>query len=133
MKEKRFIVVTRIDWDTDDDNEFDTLPKKIEIELSEDNVENITDIYELEDYVSDYISDEVGHCHFGFDMDIYFDTIYGLIHCAGRYGENETFYDMYDKDMKYYGEINISSLYGLTNKEIENQISENLELYPHLK
>lgn len=49
-----------IQWDTDGDMElFENLPKEIQIP------DGITD----EDDVSDYISNKIGFCHFGFDLE----------------------------------------------------------------
>lgn len=49
-----------IEWDTDGDQEvFEDLPKKIEIP------EWMTD----EEEISDYISDQTGFCHFGFELE----------------------------------------------------------------
>lgn len=48
-----------IEWDTDNDMEIlNSLPTEIEIP------EGMTDIEEI----SDYISDETGFCHFGFEL-----------------------------------------------------------------
>ena len=53
------MIAYNIQWDTDGDKElFDSLPQEIEIP------EDITD----EDEISDYISDETGFCHFGFEL-----------------------------------------------------------------
>ena len=55
MKQKAF----NIQWDTDNDIEiFKTLPKEIDIP------ENIVDF----DDISDYISDQTGYCHSGYDL-----------------------------------------------------------------
>lgn len=49
-----------IQWDTDGDMKlFNNLPKEIQIP------DGITD----EDDISDYISNETGFCHFGFDLE----------------------------------------------------------------
>lgn len=49
-----------IQWDTDGDMKlFNNLPKEIQIP------DGIID----EDDVSDYISNETGFCHFGFDLE----------------------------------------------------------------
>lgn len=48
-----------IKWDVDDPEDMDLLPTEIEIP------EGMTD----EDEISDYISDETGYCHYGFDLD----------------------------------------------------------------
>lgn len=45
-------------WDVDNDEDLDFLPEEIEIP------DGMTD----EDEISDYISDETGFCHCGFDL-----------------------------------------------------------------
>ena len=53
-----------IKWDTDGDMEvFDELPTEVEIP---DYL--ITDEDDLLDDVSDWLSDEYGFCHFGFEL-----------------------------------------------------------------
>lgn len=48
-----------IKWDTDGDMELlKELPTEVEIP------EGMTD----EDEISDYLSDEIGYCHFGFEL-----------------------------------------------------------------
>ena len=58
------LIVTNIKWDTD--GEDIDLPKEMEVELPEYIDE--TDEDEVDEYVSDYISDETGFCHYGFDI-----------------------------------------------------------------
>ena len=51
-----------IEWDTDGDMTLlESLPKEIEIP------EDIED--EDEDEISDYLTDETGFCHFGFEIE----------------------------------------------------------------
>lgn len=47
-----------IDWDIDNDGDIDFLPNEIEIP------NGMTD----EDEISDYITNETGFCHFGFEL-----------------------------------------------------------------
>ena len=49
-----------IEWDVDNKEDLDYLPKEIEIpeEIEDD-----------EDEISDYITDETGFCHNGFDLE----------------------------------------------------------------
>lgn len=47
-----------ISWDVDDKNEFETLPTEIIVPSSIDDEESI----------SDYLSDETGFCHKGFEL-----------------------------------------------------------------
>lgn len=47
-----------IQWDVDDPKDLETLPKEMEIP------EGMTD----EDEISDYLSDETGFCHYGFEL-----------------------------------------------------------------
>ena len=49
-----------IQWDTDGDQElFDSLPSEIKIP------ESLTD----EDEIADYLSDQTGFCHFGYQIE----------------------------------------------------------------
>lgn len=68
MKKKKYRVYG-IGWDANDIEKMD-LPKEIEVELTEgEEVENLNDDEEVEDYLSDYITDETGFCHFGFSYE----------------------------------------------------------------
>ena len=53
---------THIKYDTD--GEVVELPEKLEIEVPND----ITDIDDIEEYISDEISNITGFCHFGFKI-----------------------------------------------------------------
>lgn len=55
-------IATNIKFDTD--GEVVELPKLLEIEIPND----ITDQQEIDDYVSDEISNITGFCHYGFEM-----------------------------------------------------------------
>ena len=54
-------LVTDIDWDVDDELELDVLPTDIihTFDVPEE---------ELDDYVSDWLSDNYGYCHKGFAL-----------------------------------------------------------------
>lgn len=56
-----------IKWDTDGDKElFNSLPKEIEIpDYLADEVEDVDDYCEE---IEDYVSNQTGFCHFGFDL-----------------------------------------------------------------
>lgn len=57
-----------IKWDTDGDKKiFDSLPKKVNIpeEVIEEYEER-----EDEDIITDFLSDEVGFCTFGYDLHV---------------------------------------------------------------
>jgi len=56
------VTAYNIRWDTDGE-EID-LPRTVHVELEAEDDE------ELEDLVSDELSDRTGFCHFGFDLDI---------------------------------------------------------------
>ena len=59
------IYVCDIQWDTDGDKEtLKVLPTKytFQFDISEDEIDD--------DFVSDYISDLTGYCHFGFEYEI---------------------------------------------------------------
>jgi hypothetical protein len=60
MSEKRIITATKIKYDKDGAKV--DLPKSIQIEIPED----LVDYDEIEEYISDKISDETGFCHNGF-------------------------------------------------------------------
>ena len=55
-------IATNIKFDTD--GEVVELPKSLEIEIPN----NITDQQEIDDFVSDEISNITGFCHYGFEM-----------------------------------------------------------------
>ena len=58
----RVFTVSNIDWDTDGE-EID-LPDEMTVNVKED--EQLEDD-EIEQYISDKITDETGFCHFGFN------------------------------------------------------------------
>jgi hypothetical protein len=58
----RVFVVSDIHWDTD--GEDIEIPKELTIQISED--EELEED-EIEEYISDKISDETGFCHLGFN------------------------------------------------------------------
>lgn len=60
-----------IKWDTDGDKKLlKSLPKEVELPADEFNFDNYEDEDELLDAVSDWLSDEYGFCHDGFDVDM---------------------------------------------------------------
>ncbi|MDD6104176.1 MAG: hypothetical protein PUB73_06170 [Bacteroidales bacterium] len=61
--------IFNIDWDTDNEV-IPELPTEINVELSEPLGFSIKDEEELANFLSDYISDTYGFCHFGFDYKI---------------------------------------------------------------
>ena len=61
---KTAYICTNIEWDTDGDTDIlDTLPQRIVIEVPVDLTGD-----EIEDHLSDTLSDETGWCHYGFDF-----------------------------------------------------------------
>ena len=57
-----------IQWDTDGDNEvLEMLPT--EIEIPEKILEDCDGEEEIAEAISDYISDETGFCHYGFEIE----------------------------------------------------------------
>jgi hypothetical protein len=60
--------VTYIDWDTD--GEAVDLPERLLITIPEHMEE---DIEEIEDYVSDTITEDTGFCHKGFGYSLFSD------------------------------------------------------------
>ena len=68
MKERKFIV-SDILWDVDQttsDEGNDSLPVTIEVVVTENDVDDINDDEEVDDYISDYITNQTGFCHGGF-------------------------------------------------------------------
>lgn len=56
------------DWDGDDDVENDPdLPTEVTVEVPMDVINNGSDA--VDDYISNYLSDEYGYCHNGFNYD----------------------------------------------------------------
>lgn len=73
MKIGKF-VIKNIKWDTDGDEEvFESLPQKISFPNSNFDKwlgkQETDDEEELADWVSDFISDEYGFCHDGFEIE----------------------------------------------------------------
>lgn len=57
------LIITNIQWDTDGDKKtFDRLPSSISIKE-----ETLIDL--IGETLGDYITDETGFCHFGFDVE----------------------------------------------------------------
>lgn len=62
-------------WDIDDVEEngiesqeiIDTLPKEVIVNVTSDDAD-LNDNASIADYISDYLSDEYGFCHNGFDF-----------------------------------------------------------------
>lgn len=51
-------------WDTDTDEEFDELPQVCEVDVDDDIA-----IDDVEDYISDWLSNTYGYCHHGFNFE----------------------------------------------------------------
>lgn len=45
------------------------LPEEMTVTVTEDDVEDLNDDNDVEDYICDYISDETGYCHDGFNFE----------------------------------------------------------------
>lgn len=56
------------EWDIDHADEAD-LPEKIELIITEDDVDNLDDNDDIEEFIEDYLSDKYGYCHYGFQYD----------------------------------------------------------------
>lgn len=67
--EKKIFKVSKIKWDVDNKSDIKNLPKTMTVEVTSYDVDDITDEYEVEDFISDYITDEIGFCHDGFEME----------------------------------------------------------------
>lgn len=62
--------ITNIKWDTDGDEEvFATLPQEIDLEKKNFEVDGEYSRDEMLDQLSDWLSDEYGFCHGGFDVE----------------------------------------------------------------
>ena len=59
------IIVTGIKWDAPKSAK---LPKRVVIDINEDNEYLLEDIDGYADGLSDYLSDTYGYCHEGFDV-----------------------------------------------------------------
>ena len=59
---RRFLVHS-IDWDVDNESELDDLPTEVDITIDAEDDED------AEDKICDYLSDEYGYCHNGFDYE----------------------------------------------------------------
>ena len=58
------ILVTDIEWDVDDEEDMVDLPSELTLETNEDLHGD-----ELEEWISDEISNETGFCHRGFQYE----------------------------------------------------------------
>ena len=61
--------VYNIDWDTDDNDIKSTLPDELLLNTEYLDIQDDENIYEIEDVVSEYLSDEYGYCHRGFSFE----------------------------------------------------------------
>jgi hypothetical protein len=66
-------IVTDIDWDTTNDNSFEEikaddlgLPDEVIVNTEYLDIEDDENMDEVENAISDYLSDEYGFCHNGF-------------------------------------------------------------------
>lgn len=57
-------LITNIWWDVDDDEEFDQYPQRITVKVDEEDAGD-----DLEDYLSELITNKYGCCHNGFDYE----------------------------------------------------------------
>ena len=65
MKNIKQIIVTNIKWDTP---KSASLPKRVVIDINEDNQYLLEDIEGYADNLSDYLSDTYEYCHEGFNV-----------------------------------------------------------------
>lgn len=66
MKEVKQIIVTNIEWDAPKSTE---LPKKVVININEENEYLLEDIDGYADKLCDYLSDEYEYCIKGFNVE----------------------------------------------------------------
>ena len=67
MKRKFKVINIKYDLSDVEDKEIFYLPNSMPVIITEDDVNDIHDIDEIEDYISDYISETIGFCHEGFN------------------------------------------------------------------
>lgn len=66
---QRIFYAQNIDWDTDGDAQIkNELPKNLRIVVTSEDVSDLNDMFEIDEYISDYISDEIGYCHYGYNL-----------------------------------------------------------------
>lgn len=74
MEEKKFKVFNIL-WDVDDAGEndleaqevLDTLPKEVIVNVTSEDAD-LNDRIQIADYISNYLSDEFGFCHNGYEF-----------------------------------------------------------------
>lgn len=66
--ERKFRVFD-IEWDCDYEEDKNSLPNEIEVTITENDVDDINDQYDIDFYIENYISDLTGYCHYGFQLD----------------------------------------------------------------
>lgn len=66
MKTRKFRVYD-IKWDLDDLEDVNRVPNEMIVEVSAEDVDDLNDEEDVDYYISDYISDEVGFCHAGYE------------------------------------------------------------------
>lgn len=67
MKKKIYRVFD-ISWDANDTEKMD-LPKSIDVVITSADVGDLDNQKEIEDYLSDYITNETNFCHWGFQYE----------------------------------------------------------------
>ena len=66
METKKFKVFN-IKWDLDEPEDINCVPNEMIVDISNKEIDNLNNEEEIEDYISDFISDEIGFCNDGFD------------------------------------------------------------------
>lgn len=70
MPDVKKIHVTNISWDTDGaDPDKLGLPKEVDIDITDDNIELLDDIDGYADNLLDYLSDTYSYCIYGFNAE----------------------------------------------------------------
>lgn len=64
----KLIKLTNIDWDYYDDEDIDSLPKELIVNVSDDQY---ADIEEDSTILAEMLSDYYNYCHFGFNYEDY--------------------------------------------------------------
>ena len=55
-----------INWDVDNEKERTFLPSVMRVPIFDDSVEDVNNREEIEEYISEYITEDTGYCHDGF-------------------------------------------------------------------
>lgn len=66
--EKKFHVFD-IEWDVDNQEDLNELPKDLEIIVTDKDVDNFENWWEVAEFIGNQLSDKYGFCHYCFQFD----------------------------------------------------------------